>query len=204
MGARTHQGREPTGGFGARRERLDRLVDDLHETVRAIASDLPAVYGLARFPVPDRTVGGWAALEDRAERIALVYGEFAGPGPLAAVHTTRGSAGFLAGGLHYGEGTLDPAYALSPEDELPVLRRFEHFAPMPDLALPVAGADLIFHRREAGGAWYAWADSTPAGPGVVIEAAGIEPSAIGLVDVCDLTPFLDGHRALLRESSWAI
>lgn len=74
---------------------------------------------------------------------------------------------------------------------------------MPDLTLPVAGTDLLFHRRESGGVWYAWADSTPAGPGVVIEAAGIGPSDIGLVDVCDLTPFLDGHRALLREVSWA-
>ncbi|HEV2638883.1 MAG TPA: hypothetical protein VGX23_27305 [Actinocrinis sp.] len=203
MGARTHQGRDSTGGFAERRRRLDLLVDDLHATVREIAADLPAVYGLAGFPAPGCTVGGWAALEDRAERIALVYGGFTGPGPLAAVHTTRGSAEFLTGGLRYGEGTLDPAFALTPEDELPVLRRFEHFAPAPDLALPVGGAQLMFHRRESGTAWYAWADSTPAGPGVVIEVAGVEPSEIGLVDVCDLTPYLDGHRALLREASWA-
>jgi hypothetical protein len=203
MGARMHQGQESADGFGAERDEFELLVDELHATVRSIASGLPAVYGLARFPAPERTVGGWAQIDDRSERIALVFGQFAGSGPLAAVHTTQGSAEFLAGGLHYGEGTLDPAYALTPEDELPVLRRFEHFSAGPDLTLPVGGQDRVFHCRESGSAWYAWADSLPSGLGVVIEAAGIAPSAVEFSEICDLAPFLDGHRVLLREASWA-
>lgn len=218
-----HQGRGSADGFGARPETPDRpgesgpgaddpdraefelLVDGLHATVRSVAIGLPAVYGLARFPSAERAVGGWARIEDRAERIALVYGEFGGAGPLAAVHTTQGSAEFLAGGLRYGEGTLDPAFALTPEDELPVLRRFEHFTAVPDLTLPVAGADQVFHCRESGAAWYAWAESLPSGVGVVIEAAGIAPSAVALREIRagrDLGAFLDGHRALLREATW--
>jgi hypothetical protein len=197
-----HQGQESADDFSAGRKEFELLVDELHATVRTIASGLPAVYGLARFPTSQCTVGGWAQVDDRSERIALVFGEFTGPGPLAAIHTTQGSAEFLAVGLHYGEGTLDPAYALSPEDELPVLRRFEHFSAGPDLTLPVAGADRVFHCRESGSAWYAWADALPTGLGVVIEASGIAPDAVELSEIRDLTPFLDGHRTLLREASW--
>lgn len=203
MGAKTFQGEESAGGFSAERERFERMVDELHATVKSIASGLPAVYGLARFPAPDRTVGGWAEAEDRAERFAVVYGRFAGAGPLAVVHTTQGSAQFLAGGLHYGEGTLDPAYALAPEDELPVLRRYEHFEAAPDLALPIAGdsADhgTVFQCRASGAAWYAWAQAPGTGLGVVVEAAGIVPADVGLAQISDLTPYLDGHRALLRD-----
>jgi hypothetical protein len=224
MGARTHQGRDSADGLGERRGQREEdgahgdrgdvevpaefelLVDGLHATVRSIAAGLPAVYGLTWFPTPERTIGGWAEIDGRAERITLVYGEFGGGGPLVAVYTTQGSAEFLAGGLRYGEGTLDPAFALSPEDELPVLRRFEHFTAVPDVTVTVAGADQVFHCRESGAAWYAWADSLPAGVGVVIEAAGIAPSTIALLEIGGpggLTAFLDGHRALLREAARA-
>jgi len=188
-------------GLTAEREDFERMIDDLHATVRLIASGLPAVHGLAGFPAPGRAVGGWAQTEAGAERIALLYGDFTGPGPLAIVHTTRGSAQFLAGGLHYGEGTLDPAHALSPEDELPLLRRFEHFEAGPDLALPLAGRDIHVRCRRSGSAWYAWADHPADGPGLVVEAAGIEPSDLRLTEVRDLAPFLDGHRTLLRNAS---
>jgi hypothetical protein len=198
-----HQGEEPAAGSGAQRDEFERMIDELHVTVRSIASGLPAVYGLARFPTPHCTVGGWAATDDRAERIALLYGDFGGTGPLAVIHTTQGSAEFLAGGLHYGEGTLDPAFALSPEDELPILRRFEHFESVPDLALPLAGRRVVLHCRQSGAAWYAWTESSAGGLGVVVEAAGIGPSDIRLAVVNDLTPYLDGHRTLLRNASWA-
>ena len=208
-----HEGAEGTGaagasagagaGAGASREEFEKMVDGLHVTVRAIASGLSVVYGLAAFPTPGRTVGGWAATDGRAERIALVYGEFAGSGPLAVVHTTRGSAEFLAGGLRYGEGTLDPSDALTPEDELPLLRRFEHFTVVGDLRLLCAGKEIVFHRRESRTAWYAWTDPTATSPGIVIEAAEIEPSALQLAQVDELAPFLDGHRMLLRDASKA-
>jgi hypothetical protein len=115
------------------------------------------------------------------------------------VHTTQGSAEFLAGGLRYGEGTLDPAYALAPEDELPVLRRFEHFCAAPDLSLPIADKGAVFRCRASGPAWYAWTQSTSTGLGVVVEAVGVEPSEVLLAHVNDLTPYLDGHRTLMRD-----
>jgi len=182
-------------------EEFEQMVDDLHETVKTIASGLPAVHGLAGFPVPHCTVAGWALAEDRAERIALLHGDFTGTGPLVVVHTTQGSAEFLARGLHYGEGTLDPAHALSPEDELPLLRRFEHFEAIPDLVLSLTGQEVPFRCRRSGTAWYAWADHPGGGPGLVVEAVGIEPADIQLVEIGNLTPFLDGHRLLLRNAS---
>jgi hypothetical protein len=194
-------GGDSAEGFAAEREEFERMIDDLHATVRLIAADLPTVHGLAGFPTPERAVGGWARTEIRAERISLVYGDFTGLGPLAIIHTTQGSAEFLAGGLHYGEGTLDPAHALSPEDELPVLRRFEHFKAVPDLVFLVAGQEIRFHCRRSGTAWYAWADQPAGGPGLVVEAAGIEPTDVKLIEVHDLDPFLDGHRMLLRNAA---
>lgn len=195
------EGEESAEGSDAGREEFEQMIDDLHATVQLIAADLPAVYGLAQFPVPECAVGGWALTEDRAERIALLYGDFLGTGPLVIVHSTRGSAQFLAGGLRYGEGTLDPAHALSPEDELPLLRRFEHFYDAPDLIFSLAGQEIPFHCRRSGKAWYAWTDHPADGPGIVIEAAEIEPATVLLTEVCDLAPFLDGHRTLLRNAS---
>lgn len=195
-----HEGAQAADTTGAGRENFEQMVDGLHATIRSIASGLGAVYGLAAFPTPGRTVGGWAATDGRAERITLVYGEFAGSGPLAVVHTTQGSAEFLAGGLRYGEGTLDPAHALTPEDELPVLRRFEHFAVVADLHLLCAGKEIVLHRRASREAWYAWTDHTATGPGMVIEAEGIAPSVLELTQVGELAPFLDGHRTLLRTA----
>jgi hypothetical protein len=196
-----HEGAEATDATGAGREEFEQMVDGLHATIRSIATGLPAVYGLAAFPTPGRAVGGWASAGGRAERIALVYGEFAGSGPLAVVHTTQGSAEFLAAGLHYGEGTLDPADALSPEDELPVLRRFEHFAAVADLRLWCAGKEIVLHRRESRTAWYAWTDHNATGPSIVIEAAEVAPAVLQLAHIDALTPYLDGHRMLLRNAS---
>ncbi|MEV0408112.1 hypothetical protein [Actinoallomurus sp. NPDC050550] len=177
----------------------EEFADDLLATIRHIAEQLPALYcpATTRPDLSSTTyaIGELAVTDDRAERIALLRGCVHEPGPLLVVHTTVLDPEQLATSLHYGD---QPHTAAQPrdDDELRRLQRHLPTRPREAVDLPVDHAPASFTVRGAGATWYGWT-RLPDDTGLVIEAVDIAPRDVRIEQVTDLTPCLDGLRALI-------